>query len=107
MDGKPVRLRLIAGIGIDVFALSAKVVDGEIEWSRKGEKVVFRNAGNTSIRLLDGKVCLPSSGRCVSFPERRLFPGNTWILNTANVEAVVTFLQRDASGFKKVTIPAK
>jgi P pilus assembly chaperone PapD len=45
---------------------------------RSGSSLTFRNDGNASLELVDGKQCAPSGKDCVDLPGRRLYAGAAW-----------------------------
>jgi P pilus assembly chaperone PapD len=47
--------------------------------NRSGGSLVFRNDGNSSLELVDGKQCEAPSKRCVDLPGKRLYSGAEWI----------------------------
>lgn len=46
--------------------------------SRSGGKLIFRNDGNASLELVDGKQCDASTRRCIELPGKRLYSGAEW-----------------------------
>jgi P pilus assembly chaperone PapD len=44
---------------------------------RSGNRLSFRNEGNSSLELVDGRQCRPD-GKCVELPGKRLYAGAEW-----------------------------
>jgi P pilus assembly chaperone PapD len=46
--------------------------------SRSGATLTFKNDGNASLELVDGKQCEASTRRCIELPGKRLYSGAEW-----------------------------
>lgn len=46
--------------------------------SRMGDMLNFRNAGNASVELIDGRQCQADGKNCVQLPGKRLYSGTLW-----------------------------
>lgn len=46
--------------------------------SRSGGTLTFKNDGNASLELVDGKQCEASTRRCIELPGKRLYSGAEW-----------------------------
>lgn len=46
--------------------------------SRLGDSLDFRNAGNASVELVDGRQCQADGKNCVQLPGKRLYSGSQW-----------------------------
>jgi P pilus assembly chaperone PapD len=46
--------------------------------SRDGNSLTFRNEGNVSVELTEGKQCDPSGKQCIELPGKRLYPAAEW-----------------------------
>ncbi|MCP5396116.1 MAG: molecular chaperone [Sphingomonadaceae bacterium] len=53
---------------------------GQLDVSREGRLVVFRNGSNTAQELFDGIICQAGKDDCVTLTGTRLYPGNNWQL---------------------------
>jgi len=55
----------------------------DIRATRDGNRLVLHNRGNTDVYLFRGKQCRSSEGAtesCTELRDRRLYPGNEWVL---------------------------
>jgi P pilus assembly chaperone PapD len=66
-------------VGYDVLVL-ARPSDSRplLNASRTNGSLIFRNDGNASLELVDGKQCEASTKRCIELPGRRLYSGAEW-----------------------------
>lgn len=46
--------------------------------SRVGDTLNFRNAGNASVELVDGRQCQTDGKNCMQLPGKRLYSGSQW-----------------------------
>jgi len=66
-------------VGYDVLVLvrpsqpHAKVV-----FTRSADKATFRNDGNVSVEMIDGRQCDSAGKGCSELPGKRLYPGAEW-----------------------------
>ena len=59
---------------------------------RSGSEITFRNNGNASIELIDGKQCTAGKTNCAALPGKRLYAGASWsqqLSSSAPVEYTV------------------
>ena len=45
---------------------------------RSGKRLTFRNSGNVSVELVDGRQCRNGRAQCSDLPGKRLYPGASW-----------------------------
>lgn len=50
--------------------------------SRNGTALTVRNSGNSNVELARGHQCDPSGSACKDLPANRLYPGQTWTIDT-------------------------
>ena len=66
-------------VGYDVLVLVRPVQpQPNISASRAGDVVTFRNDGNVSVELVDGRECDASGKLCSNLPGKRLYAGAQW-----------------------------
>lgn len=65
-------------IGYDVLVLLRPAgVRSNLSAVRSGNRLTFRNSGNASVELIEGKQCAPDR-TCVDLPGKRLYAGAEW-----------------------------
>ena len=65
-------------VGYDVLVLLRPANPRpQLSASRSGNRLSFRNEGNSSLELVDGRQCRPD-GKCVELPGKRLYAGAEW-----------------------------
>ena len=65
-------------VGYDVLVLLRPANPRpQLSASRSGNRLSFRNEGNSSVELVDGRQCRPD-GKCVELPGKRLYAGAEW-----------------------------
>ena len=66
-------------IGYDVLVLvKPATIHPSLTASRSGNSLTFRNGGNASLELANGKQCDSSGKSCVDLPSKRLYAGAEW-----------------------------
>jgi len=66
-------------VGYDVLVLvRPRSSNPALAASRSGGSLNFRNDGNASLELVDGKQCDASTRRCIELPGKRLYSGAEW-----------------------------
>ncbi len=102
-DGKPVRLRVVANLGVLVLAEpeNAKVLLGT---QRSEKEILLTNRGTSSVRLTSGKVCRAKDGRCLPVNTRRLYPGNVWKFQIPP-DWSLFFIKESVNGFEHLFLP--
>jgi len=69
-------LKLLLGYDVLVLVRPA-VARAAVTATRNGHDITFRNDGNVSVELTDGRQC-DASGSCASLPDKRLYAGASW-----------------------------
>jgi P pilus assembly chaperone PapD len=77
IDASDTGLKLL--IGYDVLVLvrpdqPLAILTG----SRQGRELTFRNSGNVSVEIVDGRQCAGRNDQCSDLPGKRLYPGASW-----------------------------
>lgn len=70
-------LKLLVGYDILVLVRPAQAV-ADVTGTRSGRSLTFRNSGNVSVEIIDGRQCDPGHSRCAELPGKRLYPGASW-----------------------------
>ena len=66
-------------IGYDVLVLLRPTISRPVlTASRSGNSLTFRNSGNASLELIDGKQCDITGKSCTNLQGKRLYAGATW-----------------------------
>lgn len=90
-------------IGYDVLVLVRPVdVRLGLVGRRNGNTLVFRNQGNASVELTEGRQCDQAHARCRELPGKRLYSGAEWsqtLLSNGPVEYTI----KSASGAERRT----
>lgn len=69
-------LKVVVGYDVLVLVRPAEAAPN-VTASRSGRQLTFRNAGNVSVEIVDGRQCrLPK--QCSDLPGKRLYPGASW-----------------------------
>lgn len=64
-------------VGYDVLVLVRPVRSAtNVTAARSGKRLTFRNAGNASVEIVDGRQC--KDRQCSDLPGKRLYPGMSW-----------------------------
>jgi P pilus assembly chaperone PapD len=65
-------------VGYDVLVLVRPLQPlAEVRATRSGGDLMFRNSGNVSVEIVDGRQC-SVDGQCRDLPGKRLYPGASW-----------------------------
>ena len=72
-------LKLLVGYDVLVLARPAEIRPN-LSATRSEGRLTFRNDGNASLELVDGKQCEPGGGTCTELPGKRLYAGAQWVL---------------------------
>ena len=72
-------LKLLIGYDVLVLLRPSEVRAG-VSAVRSGNRLTFRNDGNASVELIDGKQCAGAKSNCVELPGKRLYAGAEWTL---------------------------
>jgi P pilus assembly chaperone PapD len=70
-------LKLLVGYDVLVLLRPADVRTS-VSAVRSGSEITFRNDGNASIELIDGKQCTAGKTNCAALPGKRLYAGASW-----------------------------
>jgi P pilus assembly chaperone PapD len=75
-------------IGYDVLVLLRPLeTHPNLSGIRSGNRITFRNDGNASVELIDGKQCAADKS-CVKLPGKRLYAGAEWSQDLTSVAPV-------------------
>lgn len=81
-DESAMALKIVIGYQLLVLVAPAGAKEG-LDVQRNGNVATLRNTGSTNIQLFSGTQC-PSADApetaCKQLPDRRLYPGNEWVL---------------------------
>jgi P pilus assembly chaperone PapD len=77
VDAKDDGLKILVGYDVLVLVRPAVPVPN-INATRNGRKLTFKNNGNVSVELMSGKQCDASHVRCTDLPGKRLYAGGVW-----------------------------
>lgn len=81
IEAKDSGLKILVGYDVLVLVRPPKPVP-QVNAVRAGRKLTWRNDGNVSVELSDGRQCAgPTSGTCTDLPGKRLYPGATWTVD--------------------------
>jgi P pilus assembly chaperone PapD len=66
-------------VGYDVLVLVRPLQPViNVTGARSGKRLTFRNSGNVSVELVDGRQCRNGRAQCSDLPGKRLYPGASW-----------------------------
>lgn len=77
VDAKDSGLKLLVGYDVLVLVRPAQPVTN-VSAVRIGKKLTFKNMGNVSVEIVDGKQCNASQAECTKLPGKRLYAGTSW-----------------------------
>jgi len=77
IEAKQSGLKLLIGYEMLVIVRPAAPVQ-KIRASRAGSGLTFRNDGNVSVEIFDGRQCDQARKNCSELPGKRLYPGAEW-----------------------------
>src|SRR5688500_7011031 len=77
IEAKQSGLKLLIGYEMLVMVRPAASVQ-KISASRAGTGLTFRNEGNVSVEIFDGRQCDQPRKNCAELPGKRLYPGAEW-----------------------------
>jgi P pilus assembly chaperone PapD len=69
-------LKIVVGYDVLVLVRPAQSA-ANVAASRTGQEITFRNNGNVSVEIVDGRQCSEPT-QCKDLPGKRLYPGATW-----------------------------
>jgi P pilus assembly chaperone PapD len=70
-------LKILVGYDVLVLVRPANAVPA-VSASRSGRTLTFKNSGNVSVELVDGRQCDAARAHCTDLPGKRLYAGGTW-----------------------------
>lgn len=70
-------LKILVGYEVLVLVRPAQS-QPNIVFTRSGDTVTFRNDGNVSVELIDGRECTSDDKTCSDLPGKRLYAGAQW-----------------------------
>lgn len=70
-------LKIVVGYDVLVLVRPAEV-RADVAASRTGRKLTFRNIGNVSVEVVEGRQCAKGQTQCSALPGKRLYPGASW-----------------------------
>lgn len=73
-------LKVVVGYDVLVLVRPAQPQPNVIA-SRSGRKLTFRNMGNVSVEIIDGRQCNGGHARCTNLPGKRLYSGASWTVD--------------------------
>lgn len=66
-------------VGYDVLVLvRPPQPQANVSFTRSADKGTFRNDGNVSVELIEGRQCDSAGKTCIDLPGKRLYPGAQW-----------------------------
>jgi len=66
-------------VGYDVLVLVRPLdARANVSFARSGDTATFRNSGNVSVELINGRQCDSGDKSCSELPGKRLYPGAEW-----------------------------
>ena len=71
-------LKLLVGYDVLVL-LRPSQIRNDLSAVRAGDRITFKNDGNASLELIEGKQCTAGKTSCTTLPGKRLYAGATWI----------------------------
>ena len=70
-------LKILVGYDVLVIVRPSNIMPA-VSGTRAGKTLTFRNDGNSSVELINGKQCLAGNRDCHELPSKRLYAGATW-----------------------------
>jgi P pilus assembly chaperone PapD len=70
-------LKILVGYDVLVLVRPAQSA-ANVTATRSGKRLTFRNAGNVSVEIVDGRQCRDGQAQCSDLPGKRLYPGMSW-----------------------------
>jgi hypothetical protein len=90
-------------IGYDVLVLvRPAAVRLGVSSRRSGSSLVFRNDGNSSVELIEGRQCDQARAHCTDLPGKRLYAGAQWS-ETLQSSGPVEYTIKSAAGSERRT----
>ena len=73
-------LKVLVGYDVLVLVRPAQAA-ANVSASRNGRSLTFRNSGNVSVELVNGRQCKAQQAQCTELPGKRLYPGASWSID--------------------------
>lgn len=100
LEGERSGLKVLIGYDVLVLVRPAKPV-ANVSGVRTGNKLVWRNDGNVSVELTNGRLCqIGTAEGCQNLPGKRLYAGSSWAVDVPNAGSV-EYLVRSPTGTAK------
>jgi P pilus assembly chaperone PapD len=94
-------LKIMIGYDVLVLVRPAAVRLG-VSGRRSGSSLVFRNDGNSSVELIEGRQCDQARAHCTDLPGKRLYAGAQWS-ETLQSSGPVEYTIKSAAGSERRT----
>ena len=89
-------------VGYDVLILvRPEKPEVKVSATRDGRRLVWRNDGNVSVELTDGRQCRTVASDCSSLPGKRLYAGTSWHVDVAGDGAIEYFVRSPTGNTKR------
>jgi P pilus assembly chaperone PapD len=92
-------LKVLVGYDALVLVRPAKPLEG-VSAVRTGRKLTWRNDGNISVELTEGKQCDTAGMNCIDLPGKRLYAGASWSVDLKS-DAPADYSVRSPLGISK------
>ncbi|MEO6359598.1 MAG: hypothetical protein ABIO43_03360 [Sphingomicrobium sp.] len=100
IEGEQSGLKILVGFDVLVLIRPARPVTA-VSAVRSGNKLVWRNSGNVSVELTDGRLCQAGeAGTCLKLSGKRLYAGSSWAVELPG-NGYVEYLLRSPTGATK------
>lgn len=70
-------LKILLGYDVLVLVRPAQPI-AKVTGVRNGRTLTFRNDGNVSVEIIDGRQCASGAAQCTQLPGKRLYAGGSW-----------------------------
>jgi P pilus assembly chaperone PapD len=77
LQAKETGLKLLVGYDVLVLVRPAQP-SPNVNGIRSGRALTFKNSGNVSVEIVDGRQCSAARAQCTQLPGKRLYPGGSW-----------------------------
>jgi P pilus assembly chaperone PapD len=99
LEAKDSALKIL--IGYDVLVLVRPAAPRpKLTGIRTGTSLAFRNEGNTSVELVEGRQCDAEHAHCINLPGKRLYPGAQWS-ETVKSDGPVEYMVKSPAGTER------
>lgn len=79
VSAKTTGLKLLVGYDVLVLVRPAQPIVS-VTGTRNSRSLTFRNSGNVSVEIVDGRQCDAERSQCADLPGKRLYPGASWMV---------------------------